>query len=108
MPATQCLCQDYIIRNVIGNANNRRASVSLEMFDYFKPQASLFEKTNDIHHISSGIKGLSREVSAVSYAIVTTNAEESAEPEVADRVTVNAKGRIICNVNQECLFRKNS
>ncbi len=35
------LCQDYIIRNVIGNANNRRASVGLEMLDYFKSQAGL-------------------------------------------------------------------
>ena len=36
-----------------------------------------------------------------SARIVTTNAEESAEAEVADRATVKAKGRIICNVNQE-------
>ncbi len=43
-----------------------------------------------------------------SSTIVTTNAEESAEAEVADRGTVKAKGRIICNVNQECMFRKNS
>lgn len=43
-----------------------------------------------------------------SARIVTTNAEESAEAEVADRGTVKAKGRIICNVNQECMFRKNS
>lgn len=40
-----------------------------------------------------------------SARIVTTNAEESAEGEVADRETVKAKGRIICNVNQECMFR---
>lgn len=37
--------------------------------------------------------------------IVTTNAEGSAEAEVADYVSVGAKGRIICNVNQECMFR---
>ena len=43
--------------------------------------------------------GLSREVSAVARAIVTTNAEKSAEAEVADREPVKAKGRIICNVN---------
>ena len=42
-----------------------------------------------------------------SARIVTTNAEESAEAEVADRETVKAKGRIICNVNQECMFRMN-
>ena len=40
-----------------------------------------------------------------SVRIVTTNAEESAEAEVADRETVKVKGRIICNVNQECMFR---
>ena len=34
-----------------------------------------------------------------SARIVTTNAEESAEAEVADRETVKVKGRIICNVN---------
>ena len=39
---------------------------------------------------------------------VTTNAEKSAEAEVADRETVKAKGRIICNVNQECMFRLSS
>ena len=43
-----------------------------------------------------------------SSRIVTTNVEESAEAEVADRVTVKAKGRIICNVNRKCVFRKNS
>lgn len=41
-----------------------------------------------------------------SARIVTTNAEKSAEAEVADRETVKAKGRIICNVNQECKFRR--
>ena len=40
-----------------------------------------------------------------SARIVTTNAEESAEAEVADHALVKAKGRIICNVNQECMFR---
>ena len=43
-----------------------------------------------------------------STRIVTTNAEKSAEAEVADRETAKAKGRIICNVNQECMFRENS
>ena len=42
-----------------------------------------------------------------SARIVTTNAEESAEAEVADHELVKAKGRIICNVNQECMFRLN-
>ena len=49
------LCQDYIIRNVIGNANNRRASVGLEMLDYFKSQAGLIADKNEIRHISSDI-----------------------------------------------------
>lgn len=49
------LCQDYIIRNVIGNANNRKAAVGLEMLDYFKSQASLLTHSHDIHHISSDI-----------------------------------------------------
>ena len=43
-----------------------------------------------------------------SVRIVTTNVEKSAEAEVADHELVKAKGRIICNVNQECMFRKNS
>ena len=48
--------------------------------------------------------GLSREVSAVRYRIVTTNAEKSAEAEVADFAQAKAKGRIICNVNRKCMF----
>ena len=40
-----------------------------------------------------------------SYRIVTTNVEESAEVEVAVLVQDKAKDRIICNVNQECMFR---
>ena len=43
-----------------------------------------------------------------SVRIVTTNVEKSAEAEVAAHELVKAKGRIICNVNQECMFRKNS
>lgn len=43
-----------------------------------------------------------------STRIVTTNAEKSAEAKVTDRETVKAKGRIICNVNQECMFRLSS
>ncbi|MEL5895532.1 hypothetical protein AAE250_18805 [Bacteroides sp. GD17] len=49
------LCQDYIIRNVIGNANSRRVSVGLEMIDYFKSQTSLITNIYDIRHISSDI-----------------------------------------------------
>lgn len=49
------LCQDYIIRNVIGNANNRKAALGLEMLDYFKSQVSLLTHSHDIHHISSDI-----------------------------------------------------
>ena len=48
---------------------------------------------------------LSREASAVRLRIVTTNAEESAEAEVAVLAKDKAKGRIICSVNQECMFR---
>ena len=43
-----------------------------------------------------------------SARIVTTNVEKSAEAEVADHELVKAKGRIICNVNQECMFRLSS
>lgn len=49
------LCQDHIIRNVIGNANNRRASVGLEMLDYFKSQADLLSNPGDTRNISSDI-----------------------------------------------------
>ena len=40
-----------------------------------------------------------------SSRIVTTNAEESAEIEVAVLELDKAKDRIIRNVNQECMFR---
>lgn len=49
------LCQDYIIRNIIGNANNRRASAGLEMLDYFKSQAALLSDPAEIRNISSDI-----------------------------------------------------
>lgn len=52
---TNALCQDYIIRKVIGKANNRRARVGLEMLDYFKNQASLLNGRHGIRHISSDI-----------------------------------------------------
>ncbi len=38
-------------------------------------------------------------------AVVTTNAEKSAEAEVAVLEQDKSKGRIICNVNQECMSR---
>jgi hypothetical protein len=47
--------------------------------------------------------GLSREVSATEQSAVTTNAEKSAEAEVADFEQAMAKGRIICDVNRECM-----
>ena len=40
-----------------------------------------------------------------SSRIVTTNVEESAEVEVAVLEQNKAKGRIIRNVNRECMFR---
>lgn len=43
-----------------------------------------------------------------SARIVTTNVEKSAEAEVAAHGLGMAKGRIICNVNQECMFRLSS
>lgn len=49
------LCRHYIIRNVIGNANNRRASLGLEMLDYFEREAKLLKSKEDAHHISSDI-----------------------------------------------------
>ena len=39
-----------------------------------------------------------------SVMIVTTNVKKSAEVEVADCEPVKVKDRIICNVNQECMF----
>jgi len=52
---TNALCQEYIIRNVIGNANNRRARLGLEMINYFKRQGKLLKAADDIRHISSDI-----------------------------------------------------
>lgn len=40
-----------------------------------------------------------------SFGTVTTNAEESAEVEVAVLEQDKAKDRIICNVNRECMSR---
>ena len=52
---TNAICQSHIIRHVIGNANNRRARLGLEMLEYFRNQTELLEKESDIHHISSDI-----------------------------------------------------
>lgn len=52
---TNALCQDFIIRNVIGNANSRRARVGLEMLEYFNKQAAILGNTDDVRHISSDI-----------------------------------------------------
>ena len=52
---TNALCQDYIIRHVIGNANDRRAIVGLQMLDYFKKQAALLTDSDTVRHISSDI-----------------------------------------------------
>ena len=49
--------------------------------------------------------GLSREVSAAAMVVVTTNAEKSAEAEVADCEPVKAKGRMVFNINRRCMFR---
>jgi hypothetical protein len=43
--------------------------------------------------------GLSREVSAAAISVVTTNAEKSAEAELADFAQIKAKGRMVCNIN---------
>ena len=52
---TNAICQDHIIRHVIGNANNRRATAGLQMLDYFKRQAALLTDNETVRHISSDI-----------------------------------------------------
>ena len=52
---TNALCQYYIIRNLIGNASNRRACVGLRMLDYFKAQAAVLNGSKQIRNISSDI-----------------------------------------------------
>ncbi len=52
---TNALCQRHIIRNLIGNATNRRAYVGLRMLDYFKGQAAILNSSKQIHNISSDI-----------------------------------------------------
>ncbi len=49
-------CMHYILRNVIGNANSRRAKLGLEMMDYFLKESILIKKLPDYaHNISSDI-----------------------------------------------------
>lgn len=52
---TNALCQHHIIRNLIGNATNRRACVGLRMLDYFKRQAAVLNDSRQIRNISSDI-----------------------------------------------------
>ncbi|EJW99056.1 hypothetical protein EVA_12837 [gut metagenome] len=52
---TATLCRDYIVRNIIGDANNRRARLGLEMLDYFTGQQKLLPTKADVHHISFDI-----------------------------------------------------
>ena len=52
---TNALCQHYIIRNLIGNASNRRACFGLRMPDYLKRQAAVLNDSKQIRNISSDI-----------------------------------------------------
>ena len=52
---TNALCQHHIIRNLIGNATNRRARVGLRMLDYFKGQAAVLNGIKQVRNISSDI-----------------------------------------------------
>lgn len=54
-PRTNAICQHHIIRNLIGNAGNRRACVGIRMLDYFRAQAEMLNGTKLIRHISSDI-----------------------------------------------------
>lgn len=49
------VCRDYIIRNVIGNANSRRARLGLEMLDYFDKISEVSDNVKGIVNISSDI-----------------------------------------------------
>ena len=48
-------CKHYIIRNVIGNANNRRAMLGIRMLDYFKKEEALLVDDVQNDNISSDI-----------------------------------------------------
>lgn len=53
--ATCDKCRRYIIGHVVGNANNRRAKLGLEILEYIKLQESKLNGTNDSRNISSDI-----------------------------------------------------
>lgn len=53
--ATCRKCNDYIVRHVIGNANNRRAMLGVEMLEYFKKQEVILGDAEQKHNISSDI-----------------------------------------------------
>ena len=48
-------CKHFIIRNVIGNANNRRAMLGIRMLDYFKKEEALLVDDVQNDNISSDI-----------------------------------------------------
>lgn len=48
-------CKHYIIRNVIGNVNNRRAMLGIRMLDYFKKEEALLVDDVQNDNISSDI-----------------------------------------------------
>lgn len=48
-------CRDYIVRNVIGNANNRRATLGLELLDYFNKISEVADDVKGVVNISSDI-----------------------------------------------------
>lgn len=52
---TYAMCRGYIIRNVIGNANSRRARLGMEMIKYFDRQCELLKDDKVVHQISSDI-----------------------------------------------------
>lgn len=53
--ATCRKCNDYIVRHVIGNANNRRAMLGVEILEYFKKQEVILGDAEQKHNISSDI-----------------------------------------------------
>lgn len=53
--ATCKKCKDYILYHVIGNANNRRAMLGVEMLEYFKKQEMILVDAQQNHNISSDI-----------------------------------------------------
>lgn len=48
-------CQKYILHNVIGDANSRRAMLGIEMLEYFKQEESLLLDNKQKDNISSDI-----------------------------------------------------